>query len=144
VNGPETVARTARGVELTREECLERLASVGVGRVAVQLGDGAPLIRPVNHRFDAPSQSIVFRTGAGSKLVALLASARAAFEVDELDPVSRTGWSVIVLGVAEVVASPAEIARLDATPLEGWTGGERTRWVQIRAETVSGRRIITA
>ena len=144
MSGPDVVAHDTRLVELTREECLELLASVSVGRVAVQLGDGAPVIRPVNHRFDVQSQSIVFRTGAGSKLVAVRVSTRAAFEVDELDPTTRTGWSVIVLGVADVVVSPAEIARLSATSLVTWAPGERGVWVQIRAETVSGRRIVAA
>lgn len=135
---------TAGLVELSREECLELLAGQAVGRIAVQIGDGPPLIRPVNHRFDAPSQSVVFRTGDGSKLYAAHAAARAAFEVDDLDADRRVGWSVIVTGAVEEVTMPAELARLELTGLEPWAPGERGRWVRIRAEVVSGRRITAA
>ena len=134
-------APTRELAELGRDECLALLAGQAIGRVAVQIGDGPPVIRPVNHRFDPPSQSVVFRTGEGSKLYAAHAAVRAAFEVDELDPGSRTGWSVIVAGVIEEVTAPAELARLEGTGLESWAPGERGRWVRIRAEVVSGRRI---
>ncbi len=136
--------RDTRLVELTREECLGLLASASVGRIAVQLGDGAPVIRPVNHRFDAGSQSVVFRTGAGSKLSALRASTRAAFEVDDLDSVTRTGWSVIVLGVVTEVTAATEVARLQRDAPASWVPGQPERWVALRAETVSGRRIVPA
>jgi Pyridoxamine 5'-phosphate oxidase len=59
-----------------------------------QVGEGAPTIRPTNYLFDEPSQLIVFRTAYGSKLQGLLTSAKAAFEIDGIDPEQHTGWSV--------------------------------------------------
>jgi uncharacterized protein len=126
---------------LSREECLQLLASGGFGRVAVNTQGEAPVIRPVNFVFDEPSQSVAFRTAVGSKFHALLRSRSAAFEIDGGDPVSRTGWSVIVVGVAEEVTSPADVRRLDSYGLEPWAPGEKPHWIRIRARTVSGQRI---
>lgn len=133
--------------DLPREECLRLLAEHGVGRVAVSGGNDAPLIRPVNYVFDGPSQSVVFRTAAGSKFCALLRHNRAAFEVDGLDPATRTGWSVIIIGATEEVTNRADLRRLDGLGLAHWAPGEKRapgekpHWVRIRAWTVSGRRI---
>jgi nitroimidazol reductase NimA-like FMN-containing flavoprotein (pyridoxamine 5'-phosphate oxidase superfamily) len=129
-------------VEIERDECLRLLASHSFGRLAVSLGDGAPMIRPVNYVFDEPSQSVVFRTGEGSKFQALLRSGRdAAFEIDAHDPDRQSGWSVIILGVTQEVTSAAEVARLERLPLARYVEFAGGHWVQIRARTVSGRRI---
>lgn len=128
--------------ELSREECLELLASTGVGRLAVS-GKETPVIRPVNYAFDQPSQSVVFRSAPGSKFYALLRQNAAAFEVDGLDPDTRSGWSVIVVGATEEVTNPADLRRLDGLGIEHWAPGDKPHWVRIRAWTVSGRRITT-
>jgi nitroimidazol reductase NimA-like FMN-containing flavoprotein (pyridoxamine 5'-phosphate oxidase superfamily) len=128
-------------VELTRDECLRLLTSQDFGRVVVNIGEGPPVIRPVNYVFDQPTQSVVFRSAPGSKLHALRHSDTAAFEIDGVDEDSQTGWSVIIHGVASEVTNPVEISRLDRLGLEPWAPGPKPRWVQIRAHTVSGRRI---
>jgi nitroimidazol reductase NimA-like FMN-containing flavoprotein (pyridoxamine 5'-phosphate oxidase superfamily) len=70
-------------IALTRSECLALLAESNFGRVVLAAAPGqAPLIRPVNYRFDEPSQSIVFRSLEGSKFHNLERSARACFEID--------------------------------------------------------------
>jgi uncharacterized protein len=129
-------------VELPREDCLRLLKTQALGRLAVNLGKGPPVIRPVNYAFDEASQSVVFQTADGSKFHALLRSAEAAFEVDRVEGGSRTGWSVIVTGVTEVVRHPSEIRRLDSLGLEPWAAGRKSHWVHIRAWTVTGRRIV--
>jgi nitroimidazol reductase NimA-like FMN-containing flavoprotein (pyridoxamine 5'-phosphate oxidase superfamily) len=129
-------------LELSREECLDLLASHQFGRLAMCTGSGPPLIRPVNYSFDKPSQSVVFRTAPGSKFQALIRSAQAAFEIDGTDQRSHTGWSVIINGVTDEVANASEIRRLDALGLEPWAPGPRPHWFHIRAWTVSGRRIV--
>lgn len=136
--------RVERGplIELSREECIALLRSVPVGRLALSTRDGTPIIRPVNFGYDERSQSVVFRTAAGSKLHALLHSRKAAFEVDGFDAEARSGWSVIVLGAPEDVTAPAEVRRLESLGVEPWAAGEKPNWVRIRARTVSGRRIV--
>lgn len=131
-------------LELSRKECLRLLASHQFGRLAVTMGDGPPVIRPVNYLFDARSQSVVFRTAPGSKFHALIRAADAAFEIDGIDEGSRTGWSVIVSGVTDEVTNANEIRRLDRLGLAPWAPGPKRHWMDIRAWTVSGRRIVLA
>jgi nitroimidazol reductase NimA-like FMN-containing flavoprotein (pyridoxamine 5'-phosphate oxidase superfamily) len=128
-------------LELPRAECLNLLGRSHFGRLAVSRGEGAPIIRPLNYVFDTRSQSVVFRTTPGTKLHGLLRAREAAFEIDGIDAGGRTGWSVVIIGVAEEVTAPSEIRRLDKLGLEVWAPGPRNHWVRIRARTVSGRRI---
>ncbi len=127
--------------ELPRAECLELVAGHRFGRLAISMGDGAPVIRPVNYVFDTSAQAIVFRTARGSKFHAMLKAARAAFEIDAIDEESRTGWSVIVSGVVEEVTSPSDVRRLESLGLDLWAPGPKPHWMHVRAATVSGRRI---
>jgi uncharacterized protein len=131
-------------VELDRSECLRLLAASNFGRLAVGMGDGPPVIRPVNYLFDDRLQSVVFRTALGSKFHALLKSTQAAFEIDGTDPTGRTGWSVIVVGVTEEITSHSDLDRLEGLGLDVWAPGYKGHWVGIRAWTVSGRRIVMA
>jgi nitroimidazol reductase NimA-like FMN-containing flavoprotein (pyridoxamine 5'-phosphate oxidase superfamily) len=132
----------ARMTVLERAECLQLLAQTRFGRLAVGMSDGTPAIRPVNYAFDQHSQSVVFRTGRGSKLHGLLLAGRAAFEIDGTDPEARTGWSVIISGVCEEVHTPSEIERLTELGVEPWAPGEKPLFVRLHAFTVSGRRLV--
>ena len=129
-------------LELDRAECLRLLTEGTLGRIAVNVPHRPqPMIRPVNYVFDKPSQSVLIRSGSGSKLSALLRTVRAAFEIDGIDPVGRVGWSVIIQGVTEEITDPAELRRIGALGLEPWAPGHKDHWIRIRANTVSGRRI---
>ena len=130
-------------VELSREQCLARLGRGHVGRLAVAGSGEVPVIRPISYHFDERSQSVVFRTREGTKLAALRRSTQAAFEIDEIDPASRRGWSVIVTGVTEEVTDTSELGRLGGIAFEPWAAGADGRWIRIRARTVSGRDIRT-
>ena len=130
-------------VELSREDCLGLLSAHTVGRLAVVMSSRTPVIRPVNYAFDPASQSVVFRTGRGSKFHALVNAAKAAFEIDGIDETTQTGWSVIE-GVTAEVTAPSDIDRLERLGLQLWAPGAKPHWVHIRAWTVSGRRIVPA
>jgi nitroimidazol reductase NimA-like FMN-containing flavoprotein (pyridoxamine 5'-phosphate oxidase superfamily) len=132
---------SARMAELARPECLRLLAEHDFGRLAVALGDGPPAIRPVNYAFDERSQSVIIRTARGSKFSALINSASASFEIDEIDPQTRTGWSVIIQGVSEAITDESEIVRIGELGLDPWAPGFKGDWVRVRAFTVSGRLI---
>lgn len=140
---PERPTRPATEMlELDRPECVRLLKATGVGRVAVSgTGSAPPVIRPVNYVFDESSQSILIRSALGSKLHALLHSAKAAFEIDGTDPAGRVGWSVIIDGISEEVRNPSELRRIGQLGLEPWAPGHKGHWIRIRANTVSGRRI---
>jgi uncharacterized protein len=130
--------RRAQWQELTRSECFELLATEHLGRVAV-VDELGPVMFPVNFVLDR--HTVVFRTGVGAKLRAAILGCRVAFEVDRADPVTHTGWSVLVRGEAVEVTDRAELARLRALPLEVWAPGARGHYIRILPAALTGRRI---
>lgn len=137
-----TLARRAvdrNGLEiLTREECFDLIRQVPVGRIGVVVG-GLPVVVPVN--FTLLGDDIVVRTSTGQKLVAAVTRSAVSFEVDSLDLRAHAGWSVLVTGGASEITRPDERASVDALGLESWIPG-RERYIRIRSEVVSGRRIV--
>ena len=79
---------------LGQQECLAILGGRHFGRLGF-VADGWPVILPVNYVFDEPS--IVVRTGTGAKLDESPLT-MVAFEVDDVDPAGRWGWSVLAQG----------------------------------------------
>jgi hypothetical protein len=123
---------------LDTAECRMLLASHPVGRVAV-LVHGAPEIFPVNHAL--VDGSVVFRTDDGTKLRALLENPRTCFEADGLDVERRTGWSVVVKGIAREVTTAEELARIEHHDLRFWGIGPKSHLVAIDASEISGRSV---
>ncbi|SEC29837.1 Pyridoxamine 5'-phosphate oxidase [Streptomyces sp. 3213] len=62
-------------------------------------------------------------------------------EADDLDPATRTGWSVVVTGAAGPVTDPGELARY-LTHLTPWADTEMEQVVRIRADIVTGYRLV--
>lgn len=125
--------------ELGVDTCLGLLSRHHFGRVAVTDEHG-PVVLPVNYTVDRGS--VVFRTAEGTKLDAAVRVATVAFEVDEIDEATRSGWSVVLRGVLEEVTDPGELERLRAQPLKPFVGGERERFVRVWSASISGRRIV--
>lgn len=122
---------------LPLEVCLRLLESVPVGRVSFYT-DGEVVTLPVNHVVDG--QDVVFRTDSGSKLSAADRKDHVAFEADDYDLRTRTGWSVLLKGRAEVVHEDSEIQRLSHLGLYPWvTTVDRPFWIRIRPTSVTGR-----
>lgn len=94
---------------------------------------------PVNHLVDG--SSVVIRSLDGGKLGAAILERAVAFQLDDLDFATRTGWSVLVRGRAEVVDEAD--AEAYAKWLDSWAvrEGAGTTWVRIVADEVSGRRL---
>lgn len=122
---------------LDREECEALLRTQPVGRVAVW--SGHPAILPVV--YTVVDGDVVFRTAPGEKLVAAALRRPVVFEVDAFDARRGTGWSVNVVGTAEEIVHPRELTRARASGLPAWAGEVRDRYVRIRAEAITGRRI---
>jgi nitroimidazol reductase NimA-like FMN-containing flavoprotein (pyridoxamine 5'-phosphate oxidase superfamily) len=99
------------------------------------------VILPVNFLVDG--QDVVFATGEGSKLSSVEVGHYVGFEADAYDAVTKTGWSVVVNGFAEICDSDEEAVRLDGLGMTPWGGSapQDRVWVRIRPTTVSGRRI---
>jgi uncharacterized protein len=127
--------------ELSADECYRLLAGHEIGRLGVN-SQHHPLIFPVNYALDR--DVIVIRTHPGTKLAAA-GHANVTFEVDEIDRRTRSGWSVLVRGLAEEVtdAHRAELVeRTRAAGAEPWAPGEHGRWLRVIPQAISGRRIV--
>jgi nitroimidazol reductase NimA-like FMN-containing flavoprotein (pyridoxamine 5'-phosphate oxidase superfamily) len=126
---------------LSSQECMTLLASHEIGRLGVNAED-YPVIFPVNYGVD--HGVIVIRTDAGSKLSSA-SHANVTFEVDDIDRRRRSGWSVLVKGLAEEVTAEhrAElIERTRTAAVEPWAPGEHGHWLRLIPHAVSGRRIV--
>lgn len=120
------------------DSCLSLLGAVSVGRVGFVAG-GEVLVLPVNFVLDG--DSVVFRTASGSKLAGAEDTSVVAFEADNYDDITQSGWSVMVSGRAEVVEDDAEIGRLSRLGLYSWASAlDRPFWIRIRPTSVTGRR----
>ena len=117
---------------------MELMEGESVGRVAVSVS-ALPAIFPVNYKL--VDGNILFLTGEGMKSHAAVEGAVVGFEVDHFDTEKRTGWSVMLVGQARLVAED-ERAAYDHVNLSPWVGGHRSHLVSLHPEFVSGRRIV--
>lgn len=142
-------AGTTGGMEpivevLTQAESLELITHVEIGRIAFT-GRYGPVVLPVNYK--VLDGSVVFRTAEGSPLGEDLrtgitdAEYKVAFEIDDINPAERTGWSVMIQGAAHHVDGEQERAEVEKIGIDPWVGGERDLYVRIRPTLISGRRV---
>lgn len=130
--------------DLDEAECLRLITPGGIGRIAYS-GRYGPTVFPVNYRLHGGT--IVFRTAQDSPTDEDLrtgiahAEYKVAFEIDELDPATRTGWSVMIQGAAHHVDDEEERAVVLRAGIEPWAGGQREHFVRIKPTAISGRRI---
>jgi nitroimidazol reductase NimA-like FMN-containing flavoprotein (pyridoxamine 5'-phosphate oxidase superfamily) len=107
------------------------------------VADGEVMILPVTYLLDGLGVS--FLTTWGSKLQVAADAGPMAFEVDESDPVTRTGWSVLFQGSATMVEDPAVVDELHARLPKPWAPSDSPMfWVHLRPDVVSGREIAPA
>lgn len=128
---------THRLEELSVDECLTLLAGGSLGRL-VYMVDSAPQIRPLTYGLQRGS--VVFRIGYGD-LLDTIHEQHVVFEVDHGDPTVRTGWSVIVRGIAEEIWRTDDLERARETGLRPWAPGTRDHYVRIIPTSITGRRI---
>lgn len=132
-------------VEILGEaECLPLIAGGGVGRIGYASRFG-PTVLPVNyHLYEG---TIVFRTGLHSSMVADLrtgiadAEYNVAFEIDQMQPGTQEGWSVLIQGAAHFVDSEEELAPIAGLGVQAWPGGAKEQFIRIIPTHITGRRI---
>lgn len=122
---------------LSEEECFGFLHRGSIGRVAIVIS-GTPAVFPVNYH--AVDRVVYFKSGEGMKLKAAKQRDVVAFQIDEIDTRYHHGWSVLAVGVAEVVDDSALLRNVHQV-LQPWAPGHRDNVIQIVPEFVSGRRI---
>lgn len=122
---------------LTVEESLDLLGTATLGRLAYVVS-GKPRILPLNYAMY--QGSVVFRTGYG-ELLDTIHLQQVVFEADHGADETRSGWSVIVHGVAEEIWRPEELEMVHKLPLRPWAPGNRDHYVRILSTAITGRRI---
>ena len=120
---------------LEAEECWSLLGRQEVGRLALAAGDDVEIF-PVNHLVD--EKRVLFRTSPGTKLVETARGKSVAFEVDGWS--DEAAWSVVLHGRAEELDHPSALRHARRTGLESWAPDEKSHYVQIVPERITGRR----
>ena len=124
--------------ELNPHECWKYLRTTSVGRLAVIAG-GKPEIFPVNYLPE--DGSVVFRTGPGTKLDAILARSSVALEADGMNTYGTIAWSVVLKGIPEEVQEVGDLPNQIPAP---WQEGEKEHVIRIVPTELSGRRFAIA
>lgn len=128
-------------VELDEATCRERLATATVARV-VHVVEDEPHVSLVNAALDG--DAIVVRSLPGTRLATALnrPGAPVLVEADEVDPATRSGWSVVARGRMEPVLDTVEVARLDRTMPPSWTLGDHGgTWLRLHVDELTGREV---
>ena len=129
--------RDNAGLEvLSRDDSLFLLGSTPVGRV-VFTDRALPAVQPVN--FVIHDDTIVFRTGEGTKLAAAVIAPQVAIEADHVDSVTTRAWSVVVKGRAERLERFADIYYAEELPLPAWTSHPKQWFVRVQPTEITGR-----
>jgi len=123
-------------VHLSERECWSLLESHTVARLAVDVG-GQPDIFPINYIVDG--NSIVFRSGAGTKLAGAVLSRHVAIEIDGIGD-DQSVWSVVVKGMAHEIEGMTERWAADDLPLYPWIASDKPNFVRIEPRLTTGRR----
>lgn len=124
---------------ISHTEALRLLGTAQVGRIVFTIR-ALPAVQPVN--FVVDHGAVVIRVGDGSKLAAAVRGNVVAFEADEIDAGTQTGWSVTVTGRCEVVRNADDLARLAVFGPQPWAPGMKDHFIRIYPEIVTGRRIV--
>ena len=115
---------------------MTRLASHSIGRIAVT-SRALPAIVPVNYSLTGRT-TVVFRTEPDGMLARATNDTVVAFEVDELARDGRSGWSVLVVGVAHHIEG-SNLMRALETRVISAMGDGRDQFVAITVGQVTGR-----
>lgn len=135
---PQTTTHAPDGrrlAELTPGECWALVASRQVGHLVWHGADG-PSALPVNYR--VVDEVIRVRTAAYSSMARECDDAQVAFQVDQIDERSRSGWSVLLRGTAHIDYGTDPVHR----DIEVWPSGARPLLLSLEPTTVEGRRIL--
>ena len=120
---------------LSGEECRLLVRSRAVGRVAWAAASGVQVL-PVSYTVTA--DRIAFATSPDSVMQAFLQPIDVAFEIDDVEEDTATGWSVVVRGRASGYTDAAP----DGVQLpRPWVPGEHRLIVVIEPSSYTGRAV---
>ena len=120
-------------------ECLALLSRATLGRVGVSAG-ALPHVEPVHFRL--VGEEVLMRVGRRTRLAIAAIDNVVAFEVDAFDTAGRTGWSIVVTGVARRVDEPHLIEDPDSLDVPSWTTDTGDCVLAISTDVIAGERIL--
>ena len=129
---------------LGEAESWDLVRAGGIGRLGYS-GRFGLVILPIN--FEVEDKAIYFRvashgpTGEDLRTGIAHADYRVAFEVDQFDAASRSGWSVLVQGDVHPMESEDERASVARICVESWVAGPHELFLRITPTHLSGHRI---
>jgi len=126
---------------LSKERCLELLATESVGRIGFVSSEGVEIF-PLGYRLGVGPRLFLGTQAWG--IIGQLAEsgARCSFEVDHHGTTERQGWSVLMRGVLSRLdpAGAAAYAEL-VSPVDPWPGYRDAKPVQFVPQSFSGRSV---
>lgn len=98
-------------------------------------------LMPVTHQ--VVGHSLVMRIAPNTPMARIGVGQRIAFEVDELDEATHTGWDVVAQGTVQSVNSYPDDAAVVAAgaPKLTWAPGVRRKVMTISITSLSGRAV---
>ncbi len=126
--------RPAELFQLDRATCLALLTTQHVGRLIIDAAE--PVIRVVN--YTAFEHTVMFRSDPSPQIDAIIGTP-VVFEADMVDERTRSGWSVVVRGIARDVSEHLAGLGQTAANVEPWAPGPKTCWIGIDVDDVTGR-----
>ena len=121
---------------LSRGEAIALLETHEFGRLAYTRRT-LSAIRPVSYAVRAGG--ILIWVGADPGLGRAVGGSVVAFQADELDRTTRSGWSVTVTGTASLVSDEIELARARADGPVPWEPEAMEQLIRIPLTMVAGR-----
>lgn len=122
-------------VMLSLVECMGLLRSVPVGRL-VYTENALPAVRPMT--FAAPAGEVVIPTG-NDMWFDRFGGGVLAFETGTIDPVTRTGWSVVAMGRSRLLSGAGGLPGFDDPGRSPWQHRCGDSYLVIDIEYVTGR-----
>ncbi|MBG6181818.1 pyridoxamine 5'-phosphate oxidase family protein [Arthrobacter sp. CAN_A1] len=123
---------------LNTDECWALIAGQTSGRIGF-LHDGLVTIFPLN--CIVHDRAVYFRTSADG-VIATSQLERAAFQLDHIDTVARSGWTILINGILERIDAPDLLKTLWGSRAdEPWAPGQRNVFFGISPRKISGRRL---
>lgn len=119
-------------VTIDPDECRRLIGDAVVGRVSWVSRERGIQVLPVNYA--VVGDRIVFQVAEGSILEELAEPQEASFQVDDLDPVTATGWAVLARGRTAPWAG-------EVPAMVRWAPGRRDLAVALEVEHWSGRSV---
>jgi nitroimidazol reductase NimA-like FMN-containing flavoprotein (pyridoxamine 5'-phosphate oxidase superfamily) len=127
----------ARLVELPSFDCWHLLESAEICRVAWNGPHGVAVV-PVN--YTVADGALWFRTIPYSQLARECGGQWVAVEVDSVDHATRSGWSAVIRGTAEVV--DADDAPEHLAEFQVWPSGTRYLFIKVEPAELTGRKLL--